>query len=105
MLRPPHMGQDLPVTHGVNRIERACPDPVRIKHITSSSEETLYEFKMIIELAFGNTKQQNLKDLSKAYILGPGRVKTGNYVQVSNLEARQDTHAVHSNCQQRRGGD
>lgn len=99
------MGQYLPVIRGVNRIERAGPDPVRIKQITSSSKETLCEFKMILELAFGNTKQQNLKDLSKAYILGPGRVKTGNYVQVSNLEARQDTHAVDSNCQQRHEGD
>lgn len=68
------MGQDVPVVCVVNRIEKAAPDPIRIKHITGSSKENLCEFKTVMELAFGNTKQQNLKDLSKAYILGSGKL-------------------------------
>lgn len=35
---------------------------------------------MVVEWAFGNTKQQNLKDLSKAYILGHGNLQIGNDV-------------------------
>lgn len=64
----------------VNRIEKAAPDPIRIKHITRSSKENLYEFKRVIELAFGNTKRQNLKDLGKTYVLGPGNFQIGNNV-------------------------
>lgn len=74
------MGQDLPVVCVVNRIEKAAPDPIRIKHITGSSKENPCKFKVVMELTFGNTTRQNLKDLSKAYILGPGNFQIGNYV-------------------------
>jgi len=66
------MGQDLPVACVVNRIEKAAPDPIRIKHLTGSSKESPCEFKIVVQLAFGNTNQQNLKDLRKGYIIERG---------------------------------
>lgn len=35
------MGQDLPVFCVMDRIEKAAPDPIRIKHITGSFRKNL----------------------------------------------------------------
>lgn len=51
---------------------------------------------MVVELAFGNTKQQNWTDFSKASILGAGHFQIGNYAYVSSIEDGQDIHALHS---------
>lgn len=80
----------------MNRIEKAAPDPIRIKDINRSSKEKLCDFKMVVELAFGNTKQQNWIDFSKASILGAGNFQIGNDAYVSSVEDGQDIHAVHS---------
>lgn len=35
---------------------------------------------MVMELAFSNTENQNLKDLNKGYVLGPGNFQIENDV-------------------------
>lgn len=90
------MGQDIPVLWTVTRIEKAAPDPIQIKDINRSSKENRCDFKLVMELAFGNSKQRNWIDFSKAGILGAGNFQTGNDAYVSSVEDRQDIHAVHT---------
>lgn len=72
----------------MNRIEKATPDPIRSKDINRSSKENLHDFKMVMELAFGNTEQQNWIDFSKASIFGAGNFQIGNDTYVSSAEDR-----------------
>lgn len=76
----------MPVPWAVNRTEKAAPDPIRIKNINRSSKENLCDFKMVVELAFSNTKQQNWIDFSKASVLGAGNFQIGNDAYISSVE-------------------
>lgn len=76
----------MPVPCAVNRTEKAAPDPIRIKNINRSSKENLCDFKMVVELAFSNTKQQNWIDFSKASVLGAGNFQIGNDAYISSVE-------------------
>lgn len=78
------------------RIEKAVPDTIGTKDINRSSKENVCDFKMVVELAFSNTKNQNWIDFSKASILGAGNFQIGNDAYVSGVEDGQDIHAVHS---------
>lgn len=80
----------------MNRIEKAAPDPIWIKNINRSSKENLRDFKGVVELAFGNPKQQNWIDFSKARIFGAGNFQIGNDAYISSVEDGQDIHTVHS---------